>query len=303
MPDPNQPTTPTSASQTLGWFQDAPGGDLNLDDLFPNPELAAPQAPLQVTPPQVPQSPQAAPQPFIKTATGTVYNTVEDAVKGTEEKDRIIAELRAQRAAESGQDPLRRQAAQTPSQPPQADYDSQIFKRYEEAATKRDAKAYLDAQRQLILDTLAPYAPMIAEAGREKAIRTIASNNPHIREFVGSSEYLAVLAERPLLADAIRNAESNPQAVGQLNEFYSIAYDTAVARRVPQIAQAAAQHAAQQPPQSRPTLTPSTLPPAPYAPAAGGISDSNLGTREGRKAIIEAGRQRLDSVDWSKVGL
>ncbi len=121
MADQNAPAAPQNPSQTTGWFNDAPGGDIDLDKLFPNPELAL-QAPSQppAAEPAAPQAP-AAEQYFLKTATGTVYKSAEDAIRGTEEKDRVIQQLREKIAQSEGQDPLKK--SQQAAQPPvEADY-------------------------------------------------------------------------------------------------------------------------------------------------------------------------------------
>jgi len=289
MPDPNEPQVPRSHSQTAGWLADAPGGDLNLDDLFPNPETR-----LQAQPPQapaVPQAPPAPPQTFLKTATGTVYNSAEDAIRGIEEKDRVIAQLRAAEAARQGVDPLKRQPE--PENPKKA-----LFQRLAKAAETGDYDAYIGTLAEVTQQTLAPYAPYIAEVGREKILRASAVENPALRDFVGSAEYQAVLERRPLLAQAIQAAENNPDAVGQLQEFYQLAYSDAFSRRAPQVLTAPAA------PNPRPTLTQTT--PTPQAPLANGgyVSEAQLYSREGRKQIIENARARgMADMDWTKVGL
>lgn len=291
MPDPNEPQrVPMSHSQTAGWLDGAPGGDLNLDDLFPNPETRLQNAPsATVVPPQAP--PQTPPAPFLKTATGTVYNSVEDAIRGTEEKDRIIAQLRATKAAELGADPLKRQ-------PEPEDPKKVLFQRLAKAAQEGDYSTYVDTLSQVTQQTLAPYAPYIAEVGREKVIRTAAIENPALREFVGGAEYQAVMERRPRLAEAIRNAEMNPDYVGQLEEFYSLAYSDAVSHRAPAVVVAPAT------PNPRPTLSQTTPTPQPPLPGGGYINEQQLYSREGRKAILENGRARgLVDADWGKVGL
>lgn len=297
MPEPNDNrAAPQAMSQTQGWLDGAPGGDLNLDDLFPNPELA--QRPQTPASPQAPQAPAAPPSPYMRTATGTVYNSLEDAVRGTEEKDRIIAQLRAEKAAEIGTDPLRRQPA--PEDPSAA-----IYKRLAKAAGEGNAEDYVSTLRELTLQTLAPYGPLIAEAGREKVLRAAASENPQLREFVGSAEYLAVLERRPLLKEAIQRAESDPGAVSQLQEFYGLAYGDAVSRRAPVVV------SAPQTPNPRPTLHPSTPSPTGQTPQpySGSYSlDQPLpGSKAERqaalRAILQSGRDRgLDNADWNKAG-
>jgi hypothetical protein len=289
MPDETIPRVPQSSSQTAGWLDGAPGGDLNLDDLFPNPETrlqAQPQPP-----PAVPQAPPPVPQPFMRTQTGSVYNSAEDAIRGIEEKDRIIAQLRAEEAGRRGVDPLRRQ--------PEAENPKQVlFKRLAKAAETGDYESYVDTLEQVTRQTLAPYAPMIAEVGREKIIRASATENPQLREFLESPEYTAVLERRPLLAQAIQAAENNPDATQQLQEFYGLAYTDALSRRPAPVLQAPTT------PNPRPTLSHTTPTPQPPMANGGYMTEAQLYSKEGRKAILENGRARgIADADWGKVGL
>jgi hypothetical protein len=289
MPDPNEPQVPRSHSQTSGWLADAPGGDLNLDDLFPNPETRL-QAQPQV-PQASPQAPPQAPQDFIVTQTGTRYKSPEDAIRGIEEKDRIIAQLRAQEAARTGADPLKRQPE--PENPKQV-----LFKRLAKAAETGDYESYVDTLEQVTRQTLAPYAPMIAEVGREKILRASATEIPQLREFVGSTEYQAALERRPLLAQAIQAAENNPDAVNQLQEFYQLAYADAMSKRPPTVL------SVPQTPNPRPTLTQTHPTPQAPLPNQGYISENDLYSKAGRKAILENGRARgIGDMDWGKAGL
>lgn len=293
MADEQNRAVPRSQADSFGWMQDAPGGDLNLDELFPNPEVHTTIS--RQEPAAVSQTPPAVPQDFIVTQTGTRYRSIEDTVKGIEEKDRIIAELRAAKAAELGHDPLRR----TPEAPVK-DPRQEVFERLSKAAHAANAQDYIDILQEITRQTMAPYAPMIAEVGREKAIRSVSAETPQIREFVGSADYRAVLERRPRLAQAISAAESDPNLVDQLQEFYSLAYSEAVARRVPEIARAAQ---TAQPPNPRPTLSSTTPTPGNTPGQPGRINESMLYSREGRKAIMESGRANLMDADWGKNGL
>jgi hypothetical protein len=299
MPDaPNVPTSPHQTQLGSGWFDDVPGGDIDLDVMFPNPELA-PQTP-PVAPPAA--QPPVEPQPFLKTATGTVYKTVEDAVRGTEEKDRVISKLREEAKAREGQDPLHRQPA--PQTPKSFREDpSQLFDRLAEAVTKNDKVGYADTLARFQQESLAPYAPLLNEVSREKAIRELESSNRGIREFLGSSDYQATLEALPLLANAIQWAEQTPEAaIQQLPSLYRTAYLTSLGMKAPTlIANAAQQAAVQAPPQpQRPTLQPGNpgLQPS-FQPNV----TPSLDTTEGRKAIIDSGRQRgLDQQSWKNLG-
>jgi hypothetical protein len=147
-------------------------------------------------------------------------------------------------------------------------------------------------------EAIAPYAPYIAEVGREKILRASAVENPALRDFVGSAEYQAVMERRPLLAQAIQAAENNPDAVGQLQEFYGLAYADAVSKRPPATLTVA------QTPNSRPTLTQTHPTPQAPLPNGGYVSEAQLYSREGRKQILENARARgLSDMDWVKAGL
>lgn len=298
MPDPN-PTVPRSQAESYGWMADAPGGDINLDELFPNPEVASQsQHPPVVVPSQTTPPP---PQDFLRTATGTVYRSSEDAVRGIEEKDRIIAELRANRAAETGHDPLRRTPQEAPKDPRQ-----ELFERLSKAAGSGNAVDYVETLQEITRQTIAPYAPMIAEVGREKAIRGVTAENPQIREFMASPDYRAVLERRPRLAQAIANAEADPQLADQLQEFYGLAYAEAVSRRVPQIARDAAQSAPPPPPNPRPTLSTSTPTPMATQTHSNYTLDNLPSNRQARQEALRGIKDRyqgLGDTDWAKVGL
>ena len=299
MPEPNTPQVPRSQAESYGWMADAPGGDINLDELFPNTEVAP-----QMQPPPTAQPTQSAPPPpqdFIVTATGTRYRSPEDAIKGIEEKDRIIAELRAKQAAETGHDPLRR----TPQEPPK-DPRQEMFERLSKAAQTGNHADYIETLQEITRQTIAPYAPMIAEVGREKAIRNVSAENPAIRDFVNSADYRAVLERRPRLAQAIQNAEQDPSLAEQLQEFYGLAYADAVSRQVPQIARQAAQSAAPPPPNPRPTLTPSHSTPPATSQYSGYSLDNLPVNRQARQEALKALKERFagaQDTDWGKVGL
>lgn len=293
---PTPSATPSQALLGPDWYKDPPGGDLTLDQLFPNPETT-PQQPAPA-PSATPQAPPTPSGPFIKTATGTVYNTAEDAVKGIEEKDRIIAKLRQDKAAETGVDPLKRQQAQDPAsymQSPERFFDDVVA-----SATKGDKRGYAETFARFQQELLQPYAPLIGEMARERAVRVVEQQIPTARGFFDSPEFQNTLERTPNLRQAIEMASLNPQMAGSLPELFELAYKSALADRMPALVQAAAQAASQPTPNPRPTLTPSTptLSPAPTPGPA------NLETPEGRKAILERGKSKgFENVSWGEVGL
>src|SRR6266700_977986 len=92
MPDPN--TVSSGAAGGNVSLANSPCADFNFDDLFPNPEVQ----PAQAQPATSGTSSQAQPQateaqPFLK-AGSSVYLTAEEAARGTEHKDALIARYR-----------------------------------------------------------------------------------------------------------------------------------------------------------------------------------------------------------------
>lgn len=299
MPD---ATSPTPASQTQlgsGWY-DPPGGDLDLDSLFPNPEMTTQTvAPVPAATP--PQALAATPSQewFLETPSGTKYRTREDAIKGISEKDRVISEARqkAQPAPEAARNPQDNSYSSNPDR---------LFDDLVASANKGDKRAYAAALRQYqdeqMQATLAPYAPLLAEVQRERAIRQAEEQTHGVRAFMASPEFSEYLDQRPTLKQAIEIALSNPQTGNQGQELLQIAYEASQGRRMPDLvrnvaAQTAAAVTVQNP---RPTLSTSTPTPTPAPQTAA----PNLNTSDGRKAIIDAAKQRgLDSVTWDSAGL
>ncbi len=284
MPNPNGSL---DGAAPANWFDAAPGGDLSLDDLFPNPE----NPPQSDAPPASDPPPQAAPDPeyFLRTNTGTVYKTPEDAVKGTEEKDRVIAQLRSEVASIKGTDPLKK----TPATGGQPQVDESLTRNPKKffgdlvaAANAGDAEAYANTLARFQMELLQPYSPLMADVSRERAVRSADSENKGVREFIGSREYSEVLEQLPALKQAIEAAEADPQYAGYLPQYYKTAYLASLGSRMPAIIESAKQTPAPQIP--RPTLVGSTpnLPAEPASPAFRSTAAA-LASKDGRRAIIE----------------
>lgn len=272
MPDTNNPTGQVS-------FDDAPGGDLDLDALFGNPEVQPTTASAQPEP--QPVTPVVADEPFLKTATGTVYKTAEEAARGVEHKDSLIAQLRQQLSEATGNDPLKK----TPQAKGPVNYIEErdaYFKDLNEAVEKKDTAKYIDVQRKLILDTIAPLAPTITSLVKTQAANAVETEIKDFRQFQHSDEYVKTLDTLPMLKDAIRVAESSPEAVNQLPELYKMAYLANQGRRLPEIVQSQRNVT---PTAVRPTVS-STPVAAPATPSTPQVQPT-LDTSAGRKAIIE----------------
>lgn len=284
MPD---PTTPQSASQTEGWFNAAPTGD-SFDELFPPTEGTPAPTTAQPTGAPSPESvaqPQPADEPFLKAATGTVYKTREDAVKGIEAKDAAIQQLREQLVARTGVDPFTGRPVAIEPQSPRSYLEDRgrYFQDLRTAVAKGDEGLYFETQAKLISDMISPYMPVVVGTAKEQALRALPEE---VRGYVNTPDYSETLKDIPLLAQAIQAAEQSPQLFQQLPDLYRLAYAQNITRKLPEITRAAQPSTAQSPQNTapRPSLTPGTLTPqgTPTAPPS-------LATREGRKAIIDRG--------------
>lgn len=283
---------PDSALQTTlgsGWMEGEEGADISLDDLFPNPDEPTTAQP--VPKPAVAQP--AADEVFIRANTGTVYRTKEDAVRGTEEKDRIIEQLRGEVTQLKGTDPLKKAnqvVATTPEPDPFDQAAGQMFDRLVDAVQRGDKRAYIETQMEINRAAMSPYAPIIAEVARERAVRQLETKSKGVREFLASSDYEEVLGQIPALKQAIEVSESNPDlATSQLPQLYELAFYSSLGRRAPDLVRAAVQ-AAPTPEPARPTMQ-TTTPSLPQAgdsrDLSGQSEDQLLKTPDGRKFIIE----------------
>ena len=291
---PDAPNTPQSSQQIgSGWYN-PPSADIDLDSMFPNPEL--PQATPQAQQPE----PQAQPEPFLKASSGTVYMSAEEAAKGVAEKDRLIAEQKAKLKAF---EEAKAQQTRPPDNRPVSYRESpeKYFEDLVTAANSGDKRKYAQTQAQFLAETLAPYAPVLSEMTHEKAVRELERTTPGTRAFLESGEFQATLEREPVLAQAIEYARQNPEAAQQLAALYRLAFFENAGHKMPEIVRSAAQQQ-QTPPQptrptlqsSTPTLTPTGLP----------VGTPSLNTPEGRKAIIERAQQRgITGQDWTPLGL
>lgn len=253
---------------------------LNLDDVFGNPDLTQndPNAqPVQHTT-EVATSPQPT-EPFLRTASGTVYKSAEDAAKGVEHKDQLIAKLRQEAIERTGIDPVTGQPVQRKIDPPKS--YTQDHKRFIDdlanAAKSNDSEAYTRVQSQFVQDVLAPWAPALTTLARTQAVESVAQSVPEFRQFMGSADYNETLERFPLLKDAIAQSESNPSASDQVAQLYRMTFE--LASKKPEVVRAQAQ------PIPRPTVSSTSLP---SLPPSGSNAVPDMGTSEGRKAIMEA---------------
>jgi hypothetical protein len=255
--------------------------DVNLDDIFGEAGQNDPNAHAASQPNVEPPAPATtSPEPFLKAATGTVYKTADDAVRGIEQKDALISKLRQESIARTGVDPVTGQRVPEPNQP--VSYLSDGKKYVEDlanAATKNDPNEYVRIQSQLAQEQMAPYLPLLTEFAKSKAINDLAHTNPAAREFIGSADYNKTLESYPALGEAIQFAEQNPAAGQRLGEFYSMAVALNSSLKLPEQVRSTPLVAQT----IRPTVTSSASHPPPTVTYTG---QPDMTTSEGRKAII-----------------
>lgn len=222
----------------------------------------------------------------IRTSTGTVYKSLEEAIKGIEHKDNLLKQHRQREILERGIDPLTGRQVQLVEQQAQPYNYMQDGKRYVEdltsAAQKGDANAIWQAQTKLIYDAIAPAVPMMTAFAKQQAVDTVSSEIKDFREFYNSDNYKQALEEAPDLKDAISRAENQFEYAPRLAGLYKVAYRVSQGLRLPELLKAQPVATAAQP--VRQTTAPATL-----APATS--TDSNITatmqSKEGRRAIIE----------------
>jgi len=303
-----QPETkvPANVEQAGDWFSDAPGGDLSLADIFgPNPDAvppdnAAAQAQLQPEPEQAPQQPPQ--EEFFLRGKRSVYKTLDEAVKGIDEKDELIERLRTEYQRVTGRDPITgRYVAREPDTPRapatsgvEDDYLSNPAKFLEDlnqAYISQDGRKYYETHAKFVLSMLRPYLPVVQTAARTTALTQVKERvkDEQFDKFL-REELPQVLQENETLATLIQAAESNPALAQHLPNLYETAYYFARGRKLPELVKSAAQPVQQpvQPP--RPTLRPGTMPPPPPTTAGGKPFDPNhvdWGDPEQRKAYMK----------------
>jgi len=305
------PRIPESASDAEDWFSDAPGGDQDLDTMFsldqtPDQGLESPTEP--VAQPPAPQ------EPFLKAAS-TVYETPEDAIRGTDEKDRIIRNVtqnREQIAKALGVDPISGEVVQRDNGQPQA--VAPVEKSYEQdpnayvsdlqkAAADNNSQKFFEIHQKLVAQELdkeldrrlGPVVPIVTSFAKQHAIEKIGADPKSFNSFLAGEDFKAVVEELPLLREAISLAENDIAQAAQLPGLYRMAYLTSLGLK--QQAPAAGQPvpvASIPPVRPRPTSSSSTMAP-PTIPG----TEPDQSTKEGRAEIIRrAEAAGVDNLKW-----
>jgi hypothetical protein len=264
---PNTETNPGAFN-----FDDMPGGDLNLDDIFN--DTATVTEP--VTELQDPGTSVSEPETFLSTTTGTVYKTADEAVKGIEHKDALIADLRKKLSEQTGVDPITARGTETGPQ----NYHANPKQYFEDIKKATSEEKLVEVQAKFVNDTLAPYAPLLSSLVKSQAVEKVVSEVPKFVEFQKSPEYDKTLEQFPLIKQSIAIAESNPNMAADLAQLYRMAYDVSAGRNLSTIA---ATRSSTPVTPARPTVSSTTL-----APGATTLAPPSLQTSEGRKSIIAA---------------
>lgn len=261
--------------------------------------------------PQVPETP-ASPEPSkfeLKTKTGTIYKTAEDAVKGIETKDRTIEQLRSMIAAVTGEDPLSKTGIKpgTTNAPQKPVSYLQDRRRFAQDLTKAAELGQKEDQwdpygnvlgqyvYEIVQSAVGPYIPVVQKVGRQEALEAVAKNVPEFRDFYGSQAYQKVLEQRPKLAGYIKNLEGNATMQEDLAEQYLDVWNDHQVHRLAELASRPAP--APQNPTPRTPLQPRTQMEFKQEPNDGmrrnqAPTKPSMATAAGRKAIIEALEQK-----------
>jgi hypothetical protein len=290
----------TSQNAPDTFFQgDIPGGDISFDELFspeqtltnPQPQVADPEN----DPPKTqPQAAPAPPESFeLKTSTGSVYKSKEDAIKGIEEKDTLLEKLRQEYILKMGVDPITHKPVNFGAGrgEPQADANylqdkRKYVKDLEDAVKRNDPEAYANAQIKLLTDTFAPLGPVINDLARERAVQSVSADVAEFAQFRKGDDYKKVLEINKTLGSAIEAAENNYTMHNQLPELYRIAYFVSQGQRVPDLIKQATQATALAAQPTQPTR-PSTMTPSAMTPPNVSNQPTDLSTREGRQQYIK----------------
>jgi hypothetical protein len=285
-----------------------------------SPTTAAPQAPEtpQATPAPSADQPQATPAPAtapqstsqtlpqafeLKTRTGTVYRSIEDAVTGIEHKDTLINQLRNFALERTGVDPLTGQQIVPQPQYQQMQPQGQqmqnapnnylqnpdkYFQDLYSAYTNNDPKSYFATQQKLIDEKLeanyAPVMPVLQQFAKNSAVDQVNNALPEFRNFFNSPNYRDTLQAFPALAQAIAVSENKFEYAQQLPDLYKMVYQLNQARTLPELIK---QQQAAIPPQPapRPTAAPTHVAPPQTATIP---RNANLTDADARKTVIEA---------------
>jgi hypothetical protein len=298
-PDPNKPAVPESLTQADDWLANAPLGDTELSNIFgPNPDAVPAAA-------QQPEAPAEQPQQeeFFLRGKKSVYKTPEEAVKGIDQKDELIDQLRQQYAQVTGIDPITgrpvgapRPAVQQPPQVPsqvEEDYlanPSKFIQDLNAAIERGDGERFVQAHQRFVQSVVRPYVTVLQDVARTAAMERVRARIKDFDEFA-QRELPSILQENPTLAQLIRAAEQTPELYQHLPDLYETAYYASRGKRLPELVKQQQQPTQPASPPPRPTLRPGTMPPVQATTSRGEVfdpnnPDENLADPEKRKAYM-----------------
>lgn len=274
----------------------APGADMNLDDLFPAEPVsvmattvasqpAQPTAPATTTPPVTTVQPD---ETFLK-GERSVYRTRDAAVQGLNEKDALIEQLRQQYSLATGIDPISKRPLSSAPQAAES-YVTNSKKYVADLRAAQTDEQLAKVQAKFVMDTLQPVAPAIANATKNSAIQQARTTVPEFDTFYGSKDYKDTLEQTPSLRDAIEAAESDIQFHSRLPDLYRTAYLVSRGIKLPELIKQQSTAAGQ--PNTPVRTVPVTTAPAPETTTVASpetIFDAGLNAKDrsdARKAYI-----------------
>lgn len=194
---------------------------------FTNDPSQSPTAPAPAAAPQVQQNP-ATGEWFLATETGTRYRTAEEAARGIEEKDRLIAQFKSQMNAAQQVFGMQQPQASAPT----------YLDLMEQSIQTRNPRLFQDAvisdidrrAEERFQALMAPFAPLLSQTALQSAVEAASNGpkgDPNIANFVRGGGLETFKAEHPELGEVITLAQQTPQLhsklPGLLRDAYRIA--------------------------------------------------------------------------------
>ena len=165
-------------------------------------------------------------------------------MRGVNEKDALIEQMRQRYALVTGMDPITGKPIAAQNQPQEGPDFYQQPDRYldalYDAAKKGGPEAYRDVQAKFMMDTLKPLQPILQKAAKDQAVETLSQEIPNAKAFIGTQNYNKALDLNPELKQAISISESDQRFHSRLPGLYKLAYLTAQGMQLPELLKAQA---------------------------------------------------------------
>jgi len=275
-------------------LDNAPAGldDATFDSLFPvdgpSKEVTQPQSAqptgTNASTQTVNKDGQPSNDTFFLKGDKTVYKSAEEAVRGLNQKDTLIEQLRQRYALTTGIDPITGQPIAQAIVKGNPDNYVENPNRYIEDlanASKKDPSAVASVQQKFVMDSLAPLQPIIEVAVQTNALKTLAAENADAAKFVDTPLYQKTLEANPELGGAIAAAKSDPRFHSRLPGLYKLAYLTGQGMQLPELLAAAT-------PQKQTTQVRTGIQPSTLAPPTESAAKPNMNSIQGIRATIAA---------------